>query len=145
MSCKTAVTQRSWLVAPSTLLIYSLREQYPRKDFCPFHGRKHLLFYFILIYCIFFCHLFSQKEITIFIHFRIIIITIICVSPKNSRRGGQVLLLAIVRYIYYMLCTSAASRARPIQLHRYYCYVFLCIHIIIVYTTIIYITSWFRV
>jgi len=68
------------------------------EDFRPFHGRKHLLFYFILILYIF-CHLFSQKEITIFIHFRIIII---CVSPKNSRRGDQVLLLAIVRYICYV-------------------------------------------
>lgn len=97
--------------------LYSLHRKQYRRRFSSFSRKEHLLFHFILyLYCIFFCHLFLQKEISIFIHFHIIII---CVSPKNSRpRGGQVL-LSFGRYILYM---TAASRAKPIQLHRYYNY-----------------------
>lgn len=77
--------------------------------------------YFILyLYCLFFCHLFSQKEITIFIHFRIIII---CVSPKNSRLGGQVLLLAIVRHKCYVRAQLVAQD-RYSYIGRYYGYVY---------------------
>lgn len=65
----------------------------PSEDFRPFHGRKHLLiFYFILIYYIILCffviyfHKKKSRFLFIFLYYSC------SVSPKNSRRGGQVLL-----------------------------------------------------
>jgi len=84
--------------------LYSLHRKQYRRRFSSFSRKEHLLFHFILyLYCIFFCHLFSQKEISIFIHFHIIII---CVSPKNSRRGSQVLLSFGIYYVWLQLAAQ---------------------------------------